>query len=288
MMESLPQTGGKDAFNTLRQAGFSLPTITEFIKRKIDAGLFISALRECLYREFKFRDVERIDDGTAGRFVEDTDKCNPTLVAVYNLAVLDRPDGLTANPKVHAIVNFNLDALLEQYDKARHLVKGLPGKRRCIHTIESPSHDRIFGRVNIYHPHGYLRFDRFKENPTKEAIFTVLSEHEFFDFYNRSTEIFTYTMLFLLREYHCLFVGMSMTDDNIGRLLFYSNIERQRSREREKRSEIEPLRHSAIMRRPAEGVHLDLLETTLKAIGVQPMWIDSFSQIPEALSQLSV
>ena len=150
MMESLPQTGGKDAFNTLRQAGFSLPTITEFIKRKIDAGLFISALRECLYREFKFRDVERIDDGTAGRFVEDTDKCNPTLVAVYNLAVLDRPDGLTANPKVHAIVNFNLDALLEQYDKARHLVKGLPGKRRCIHTIESPSHDRIFGRVNIY------------------------------------------------------------------------------------------------------------------------------------------
>jgi hypothetical protein len=264
-----------------------LPTITEFIEQKVGDELrFISTLRECLYREFKFHKIKKISESVAPEFVDDIERNNCTLAAIYNLSVRNKEEGLRANPRIHGIVNFNLDALVEAYDSARHIIKGVTDEHRCIHTIESPSQDRIVGRINSYHPHGYLRFDHHQGDQGKEAASRVLSEHEFFEFYNRSTEIFTYTMLFMLREYPCLFVGMSLNDDNIRRLLFYSMAERKRSRQREGRSD-KRQRHFAIMLRPVETIVSDFLETTLTALGVRLLWVDNYQKIPERLAQLA-
>ena len=47
-------------------------------------------------------------------------------------------------------------------------------------------------------------------------------------------EMYTYTLLHMFREYRCLFIGLSMTDENIRRLLHYSKDEERRSFERER------------------------------------------------------
>jgi hypothetical protein len=194
------------------------------------------------------------------------------------------PNGkFSPNPKVHCIVNFNLDALLEAYDAARTHLGPTKGKR-CLHTIENPGAMRIFGKTNVYHPHGYLRFDRRRGMKNKEAVRTVLSEFEYYDFYNRPTAIFTNATLSLFREYHCLFVGMSMTDENIRRLLYYSKQERDEGLRLSDRSRDTRPRHYAILRRC--NLTEDFLTTTLLGLSVQPLWVENFGEIPERLVAL--
>jgi hypothetical protein len=288
MMDSLPATGGKAAFDCFRAAGFSLPTITEFIERTVqDEESFVETLRKCLYRDFPCRNVKQAyDKESAQKIVDHIKSDNPTLDAVYNLAVRDSNNGLQANPKIQGIVNFNLDALLESYDAARNKVRGVDGRERCLRTIESSSHDPLLSKINSYHPHGYLRFDHRARKAGKEAAIRVLAEHEFFEFYNRTTEIFTYTMLYFLRAYHCLFIGMSMTDDNVRRLLFYSKSERERSRMREGLNPKEP-RHFVILSKIDENSKLfEFTETMLAALGVLPLWINGFGDIPQKFAAL--
>jgi len=49
----------------------------------------------------------------------------------------------------------------------------------------------------------------------------VFTEQQYFDFFDRPNTLFNYTFLYLLREYSCVFVGMSMTDVNVRRLIHY-------------------------------------------------------------------
>jgi hypothetical protein len=279
------ETGG---FNILRSAGFSLPTMTEFIKAKTSADVnFLEAVREMLYKDFPCKAVRITNEAEGARqVVAHVESDNATLAAIYNLAVVRNPTGkLVPNPRVLSIVNFNLDSLLEAYDTARNLLNPIRG-RRCLHTIENPAATRIFNRTSIYHPHGFLRFDRRAGRQEKEATTSVLSENEYYDFYNRPTALFTYTVLSLLREFCCLFVGMSMTDDNIRRLLFYSKQERDESRRLSgRRAESQP-RHYAILQR-CNSVAQDFLTTTLLRLSVQPLWVEEFGEIPDRLGQLT-
>jgi len=89
--------------------------------------------------------------------------------------------------------------------------------------------------IPVYYMHGYLRFDkRSFWKPKKEAPdVRVLTEQEYYDFVNRPTLIYTYTYLHLLRGHPCMFVGMSLLDDNIRRLLHHSLTERIDGHKRE-------------------------------------------------------
>src|SRR5438552_886446 len=54
---------------------------------------------------------------------------------------------------------------------------------------------------------------------TVDCVFT---EQQYYDFFSRPYGVFSYTFLYLLREFSCVFIGMSMQDENIRRLLHYS------------------------------------------------------------------
>ena len=159
MMTALDETGGVDTFLTLHKKGYSLPAITEFIQQTVDKQRFIATLRNCLYQKFPFKGRKMDEDiGAARGFLDHTEKSNPTLAAVAKLLASDE---LAANPNIHSVVNFNLDSLVESYDKAQHKVKEVKGrythkakevKGRYTHTIESSAHTRIAGRISIYHP----------------------------------------------------------------------------------------------------------------------------------------
>jgi len=138
--------------------------------------------------------------------------------------------------------------------------------------------------------HGYLRFDKYSGDRTKEAPdVLVFTEQEYFDFFNQPNSLFNYTFLYLLREYSCLFIGLSLNDDNIRRLLHYSKAEREHSFEREGVSqpdEREIIRHFAILPDWTAPEINDLTEASLKRLGTRVLWVSKFSEIPDCLGSM--
>src|SRR6185437_9069910 len=97
------------------------------------------------------------------------------------------------NSLIHGIVTFNLDALLQAYVRARY-------GRHLLRTTERASAGKKPHTISLYHMHGHLRFDEMAGDLTKEAPdAVVLTEQDYFDFFNNPNSMFNYTFLYLLR-----------------------------------------------------------------------------------------
>jgi hypothetical protein len=130
-----------------------------------------------------------------------------------------------------------------------------------------------------------LRFDAGAGDPTSEAPDQlVLTEQDYFNFFNSPSSLFNYTFLHLLREHTAIFVGLSLRDDNLRRLLHYSKLERVRAFEAERVPEEEisgrVLRHVALLRRLPEAPTMAAWEATAAALGVRIEWMDSYDEVP--------
>lgn len=279
---------GVAAVKELRQRDYSLPAIATVIERRFQQEgtheQFLEHVREVMYTglpsEF-FR--QTMDEDRKKRFTALIRESNTTLRTVASFcAVKEQPDSFRANPLVHAIITFNLDALLHTYVNARYT----RGGKHFLRIIERPSADHIPGRTNVYHMHGYLRFDSFAGDPSKESGDILFTEQEYFDFFNSPTSVFNYTFLYMLREHPCLFIGLSMQDNNLRRLLHYSKIERERGLIAEGwKDGVEPrtLRHFAVMKREGETID-EWIETSLRPLGVRVVWVDEFDEIPKRIA----
>jgi len=280
---------GPALYRQLRDSGYTLPAIASVIENAcLEKDIEHSEIvRQELYKDFPFF-PEGVDKSNRGQFIRYIRECNPTLRAVASLCACARRDETnrriySPNPLIHAVVSFNLDAVLEAYVFARYM-------KRLLRTVERPSAGAMPGKINAYHMHGYLRFDKYKGDPTKEASDAlVFTEQEYFDFFNQPTSLFNYTFLYLLREYSCLFIGLSMNDDNIRRLLHYSKVEREHSFVREGVShpdEREIIRHFAILPDWTTPEINHLTEASLKRLGTRVLWVSDFSEIPERLGRM--
>jgi SIR2-like domain len=280
--------GGVSLCRQLTDDGYSFPAIASMLEAKSPSSSdFSELIRQELYREFRFF-PDGITEENRQDFIQFVNDNNPTLRAVASL-LARRNDGEPAyvpNPFIHAVVNFNLDAVLQAYVRARCYPD------RILRTIERPSAGSKQGLVNVYHMHGFLRFDKKHiRNPKKEAPdLRVFTEQEYYDFFNQPNSLFNYTFLYLLREWSCLFIGMSMKDDNIRRLLHYSKTERVQSHAREGRSadkaERKSTRHFAILRRSSEELD-HLTETSLERLGTRILWVTDYrKEIPQLLAHV--
>ena len=87
-----------------------------------------------------------------------------------------------------------------------------------------------------------------------------------------------------------MFIGLSMTDENIRRLLHYSRDEEKKSFERERPDfrgfATNKRRHFALLRRSTERDIDSLAENSLAGLGVNAVWVSSFEQIPQLLEGL--
>jgi hypothetical protein len=254
---------------------------------------FGEAVRQALYSTGPFRRFFNKDFTEVGReFVQQMHRANPTMHAVASLCVVPNEtspgSGVTPryfpNPAIRAIINFNFDALLRLY------VHGRFGRNilRTIDRASAGSHPR---RISLYHVHGYLRFLRLRPDSSslryESPDLVVLAEEDYFDFFDRSGSVFNYSLRYLLREYTVLFVGMSMKDVNLRRILHYSMSEQMQSRLAAGESTRRNIRHFAILNgaRATRTVR-HYAEIDLRRLGVQPLWIESFDEIPRRLGDL--
>lgn len=271
---------GRPTYSSLR-AQNSLAVTGGILQRLArSAGTpFHRIVREALYRDFPFFSFDVRNAPHRDRFLRFVRENNPTLRAVAAMCAIRAAKGFTRNPRIRAIVNFNLDATLRSYSSACY---GL-----ILRTIERPSAGPRLERINVYYPHGFLDFDTTciedlrKESPDR----LVLAEGDYFDFFNRPTQLFTYTLLTLLREQTCVFVGLSMQDENLRRLLHYSFQERLVSYRVEGHNDLKgetrSIRHFALLRRSQNAYTETWIRYSLNALGVSPVVLSDFAEIPE-------
>lgn len=270
--------------DVLISEGFSLPSIAGILEGQCPDRKFVDLLRDALYDDFKkFYRIPSVEDDPG--FVDFIKATNLTLCAVAALCAIKTAKGkYERNPSIHAIANTNFDAILRVYSRYRH-------HRHVMHTIDRPSAGAVPGAINVYHLHGFFQFEKkYIDNPEKEAPdIRVFTEHEFFDFFNQPNSRFSYTFLHVLREFSTLFIGMSLKDDNIRRLLHYSRKETIESYIKENRpaeAEDKALRHYAFQQHSKSQDVDRFVEASLLRLGVRTLWVDKFDEIPTKLQEL--
>jgi hypothetical protein len=283
---------GSELIGNLIDEGFSLPSIAGMLKASCPGEKkFSNIVRDELYNGFPFypKGVSKADVKAMTDHIQKSE--NQTLNAVAGLcAIPDKRNQqfYVRNPRVQAIINFNIDTVLREYVHIRYpQMYGYP----IIRTVERASKSSFPEKISVYHMHGNLRFDPKANQPDKEADKLVLAEQEYFDFFNSPTSLFNYTFLYLLREYSFLFIGLSMQDDNIRRLLHYSRKERVQAYEEEREKtqveiESEVLRHFAILRRSKSEAKNQLIERALNYLGTLVVWVDEYECIPDLLGEM--
>ncbi len=270
----------------LLHEGYGLPAVAAMLRAMCSSHAeFTELVRDELYRDFR---LARAGPGKPSNddLVAFVQSRNPTLRSVAALCAVELDDSkqFKKNPKIQAIVNFNIDAVFREYVQARY-------RRALVRTIERPSKEPHPQRVSVYYMHGFLRFDEHAGNQKKEGSDKlVLAEHEYFDFFNNPTGLFNHTFLYLMREHCCLFIGLSMRDDNIRRLLHYSTKERVQAYTEEGKvpsvSRSKALRHFAILKRyDSQSLNL-AVERSLEQLGTRVLWIADYAEIPGHLGMM--
>jgi SIR2-like domain len=116
----------------------------------------------------------------------------------------------------------------------------------------------------------------------EEPVECVFTEQQYYDFFSRPYGVFSYTFLYLLREFSCVFIGMSMQDENIRRLLHYSMTDRRGGKP--VTPQTRP-RHFALLP-PTDSPRIDQFAAlSLRRLGVRVLDVP-FQDIPTRLADI--
>jgi hypothetical protein len=171
-----------------------------------------------------------------------------------------------------SIITFNFDCLIEE----NLSVSSIPNRPIFSEAIKHGAHE-----LPIYHVHGYLpRTGRIP--PDMELVFSEDAYHsQFIDPFSWSNLI----QLNKLTQNTCLFIGISLTDPNMRRLLDVAW----------RKNPDKVLSHYIVKRLPqsSEGDVLDdvsklLEEQDANALGLNVVWLDDFAELPKFINDISV
>lgn len=181
--------------------------------------------------------------------------------ALYHIARITR----SCIAKAHfRILTYNYDNYLESYLENIHV------QFNTLYDSKSDINDRL----SIYHVHGYLPEVKFKthiQDRYRKSIY--LTEEDYNELYNHPYSWQISSQLSFFRENIRLFVGCSLADPNIRRLL--------------EMTKKEDRTHYAILTK-SEMTTNDLLKASnhFSRIGIEVIWVDDYKEISEKLSLL--
>jgi len=259
---------GPQALAHLRSLAYSLAAQASALEQLYRSRReFLEQLRLTLYSQSPLR-VFTLRYGPYQRLVDQVIASNLTLKSVAAFCVSKAARGFQPNPQVRHIISLNLDDLLEAYVGRRYGAD-------LVRPIDDPGMVLPGRCTGVYHVHGHVPFAGTRPDHV------VLTEQDYFDFFGEPLGAFTYTVLFLLREYPCLFIGLSMRDDNLRRLLYYSARERKAGAKRgfRRTGSIRTPGHYAILPQ-TDPVGDEVVEKSLRRIGVTVLWVSSFAELP--------
>lgn len=168
--------------------------------------------------------------------------------------------------RLESIITFNFDDLIECALSKHNIEYCSIWKEGQIYGIDA---------LPIFHVHGFLPNQREIDSPN--LVFSEEAYHsQFIDPYSWSNLI----QLNTFSTNICLFVGLSLSDPNLRRLLDISWRRNQRCK------------HYIIMRKPPQKDRTDEISTMLfeqdaNSLGLNVIWCSDFSEIPSILSSIA-
>ena len=182
---------------------------------------------------------------------------------------------------VQAIVNFNYDDLIEEWMRENGI--------RCDTLLSGQKTGRT-ASLPCYHVHGVLPFRKLRDMKEADALAMrplignfVFSEDEYHTEYSDPYRWSNMTMINQLGRYSGLFIGLSLLDPNLRRLIDVTH------------RQYPDIKNYAILTRktPPEGANgkepflRDLFEKveteSFEKIGVQVIWTDSYDEVPHRI-----
>ncbi len=163
-----------------------------------------------------------------------------------------------AEAGIHRICSFNFDNLLEG---ALSQLK-IP----CEVVLPGDAFDRHLNKTIVFHPHGYLDY-------SSESTSIVFSEHDYHSLYSDPYCWSNLIQMNMLMSFSILFIGMSLTDPNLRRLLDSTRT-------------ISVGSHFAIMKRKGTEYINFSIEKDLSSLGIDIVWVDEYSEIEDILTKV--
>lgn len=166
------------------------------------------------------------------------------------------------NKKINQIITYNYDDLIEN----ELYLEGMD------FTSISKSERLIGNSLPIYHVHGYIPIIRegIKYNPYDVR----LSEDSYHEIYKDSYHWSNVIQLYALNNSTCFFIGLSMKDPNLRRLLDIST----------KRGD-ESIYHFAFLKRDEFTQH-KLTENIFREMEVQIIWYEKYDELPDLINRI--
>lgn len=159
--------------------------------------------------------------------------------------------------RIESIISYNYDDLVEQEVNKTNRCYPVYAKTRPVEG----------NNFYIYHVHGFI---------SKNGIWSdiVLGEREYHKIYQESYNWGNVEQLHALCRSSCLFIGLSMTDPNLRRLIDISI----------DGGEVEPV-HFAFLRRIEYNIQLT--EKILRGFGINCVWYDRYEDLPNLINALT-
>lgn len=232
----------------------------EFLKRNSASSLILGKyLKNTLGRDF-------LDELRAALYEHKPKSC----AVIDSIVQLSRPQ--RSGRPLESIVTFNFDCLIE--DNLENA--SIPNKAICSELID---HDK--NELPIYHVHGFLP----RTGEIHEEVDLVFSEDAY---HSQFIDPFSWSNLIQLNKLTqstCLFVGISLTDPNMRRLLDVAWRKNPQKR----------LTHYIIKKLPKSARGSDVLdevsrlleEQDANGLGLNVVWIESYDEIPAILTSIS-
>lgn len=168
---------------------------------------------------------------------------------------------------LHGIVSFNFDDVLERALTQAGLVHTSIVSGRDLARIEG---------LPIYHPHGFLP----RSGKGSETI--VFAESQYHSQYMASHTWTNVVVQRLLLESTCLFVGTSLSDPNLRRMIDLAHRENDAAQHF----------YVAVSPRPSESQYqpavLEIFQAAHESMGITPVWLESYDEVPALLREINV
>ena len=169
------------------------------------------------------------------------------------------------NSKKFNVITYNYDNYLEQE------LNDIECRYNVIYNEQMVSNDEL----NIYHPHGYLPFGTLAKQCSLYKDFIVFSESEYHKLYNNAYHWSVVLQHYLYRDNNYLFVGCSLTDPNLRRIL--------------ETTQIKGKTHIALMLSDSLSIKDQfIIHRHFMRIGVECIWFKDEEELKIYLSMLAM
>lgn len=156
---------------------------------------------------------------------------NETLDAVITFCAAQEGSPIAAGPGGRAWVNGKVGAILTtNYD---NLVEGAFNSKygkQLLHPVgREGTREKVSRKqlIPVYHMHGYVSYIDDPKDPYRvKGSELVLTEKDYYETFNNPLSFFNTVAANFFRTFTCVFIGCSMTDRNIRRILYLVQRER--------------------------------------------------------------